>query len=273
MTDISAAGRDHMAAQPSLPQAKALARAIDAYRGNETSPRWHSQWAWDNYETLVVDLAHRFRLVDVCEMGGGRDPIFSSGEAEARNLNLIVNDIDAGELALTPAGLKTACFDIAGDLSEIGGQGDLYEMMFSRMVFEHIDGTPKAWANMHRLLKPGGIGLCFFPTLYSWPFLLNHIIPESASRAIVHRLFPSRADEGDDPKFPALYDHCVSSERKLGRLLRETGFSDVHIMPFWGHGYLKGFPFIREIEGGLNHLAAKADIRLLTTYCIAVVRK
>jgi hypothetical protein len=44
-------------------------------------------------------------------------------------------------------------------------------------------------------------------------------------------------------------------------------------MPFWGHGYLKSFPVIREIEGGLNRLAALADVRLVTTYAFVLVRK
>ncbi len=40
----------------------ALAQVIETYRGDETSPRWHSQWAWDNYEKLVVDLSQRLGL-------------------------------------------------------------------------------------------------------------------------------------------------------------------------------------------------------------------
>jgi SAM-dependent methyltransferase len=250
-----------------------LADLIGTYRGVETSPRWHSQWAWDNYEGLVVDIANRLNFRDVCEIGGGRDPMFDAAAAKARNLDLIVNDIDQGELELTPAGLRTARFDVAGDLSEIGGASDLYDMMISRMVFEHIDGVPRAWRNMHRLLRPGGIGLAFFPTLYSWPFLLNHLIPERASRAIVHALFPNRADDGGDPKFPALYDHCVASERKIRRMMDPIGFSDVHIMPFWGHGYLDRIPVAREIDAALNRLAAAANTRLVTTYAFVLVRK
>jgi SAM-dependent methyltransferase len=249
-----------------------IAQAIAAFEGNETSPRWHSQWAWDNYERLVVDLANRFGLREVCEIGGGRDPIFSPAEAERSNIDLIVNDIDSGELALTPRGLRTARFDVAGDLSEIGAPANSYDMMISRMVFEHIDGTPQAWSNIHRLLRPGGIGLAFFPTMYAWPFVINRMIPEVASRAILQALFPNRADGGDDPKFPALYDHCYSG-RKLTGMLDRIGFSEVHVMPFWGHGYLKSFPVIREIEGGLNRLGAMADLRVMTTYAFALVRK
>jgi SAM-dependent methyltransferase len=250
-----------------------LAQAIAAFRGDESSPRWHSQWAWDNYERLVVELSQRMGLREVCEIGGGRDPMFNAEEARARGIDLVVNDIDANELALTPAGLRTTRFDVAGDLRELDGAENLYDMMISRMVFEHIDGVPQAWRNIRRLLRPGGIGLAFFPTLYAWPFLVNYVIPEKASRALVHALFPNRADDGDDPKFPALYDHCITSERRIRRMLAPAGFSDVHIMPFWGHGYLDRVPVAREIDGWINRMAAKLDVRLLTTYAFVLVRK
>lgn len=255
------------------PANSGLEQLVASYRGDETSPRWHSQWAWDNYERLVVDLSQRLNLPEICEIGGGRDPMFDAAEAKARGVDLVVNDIDAGELALTPPGLRTVRFDVAGDLSELGGASNLYDMMISRMVFEHIDGVPQAWRNVRRLLKPGGIGLAFFPTLYAWPFLVNHMIPEKASRALVHALFPNRADGGGDPKFPALYDHCVTSRRKLGRMLDGIGFSEVHVMPFWGHGYLDRVPVAREIDHWISRMAAKLDVRLLTTYAFVLVRK
>lgn len=250
-----------------------LAQLIASYRGDETSPRWHSQWAWDNYEGLIADLSRRLQLPDICEIGGGRDPMFDADQAAAKGINLIVNDIDAGELALAPPGMPTVRFDVAGDLRELDGASDLYDMMISRMVFEHIDGVPQAWRNIRRLLRPGGIGLAFFPTLYSWPFLINHLIPETASRRIVHALFPNRVDGGGDPKFPALYDHCVSSERKIRQMLAPAGFSEIHIVPFWGHGYLDRIPVAREIDAALNRLAARRDWRLITTYTFVLVRK
>ena len=85
----------------------------------ELAPDWHSQWAWDNYEETILGLTQKFGLRRVCEIGGGRDPLFTAEQAKRRGIDLIVNDIDAGELALTPAGLRTARFDIAGDLSEL----------------------------------------------------------------------------------------------------------------------------------------------------------
>ncbi len=239
----------------------------------EIRPDWHSAWAWDNYESTILTLARTYGLRSVCEIGGGRDPLFTAGQATERGIDLIVNDIDAGELALTPAGLKTARFDIAGDLSEPDVAPGGYDMMISRMVFEHIDGVEQAWRNVHALLAPGGVALAFFPTLWAPVFALNHVLPEKASRAIVHALFPARRDGGSDPKFPALYDWCRGNPRILTPMLNRAGFRDIHIQPFWGHGYFDRMPGLKQLDHGFNALAAKTGWSLVTTYAYVVVRK
>lgn len=236
-------------------------------------PHWRSDWAWENYEATILAMAHQFGLSRVCEIGGGRDPLFSAADAGRHGLDLIVNDIDAGELALTPAGLRTARFDIAGDLSEPDVARGGYDMMVSRMVFEHVHDVERAWANIHALLAPGGVGFAFVPTLWAPVFALNHILPEKASRAIVHALFPARRDGGGDPKFPAFYDWCRGSRRQLEPMLRRAGFSDIHVQPFWGHGYFERMPGLREADEVFNRLAAKFGLEFVTTYAFIAVRK
>ena len=236
-------------------------------------PDWHSQWAWDHYESTILALARHFDLRRVCEIGGGRDPLFTAEEAGRHGIDLIVNDIDAGELALTPQGLKTARFDIAGDLSEPDVVRGGYDLMVSRMVFEHVADVESAWANIHALLAPGGVALAFFPTLWAPVFALNHVLPEKASRAIVHALFPNRRDGGGDPKFPALYDWCRGSRRTLQPMLERAGFSDIHVQRFWGHGYFDRMPGLKQLDHGFNALAAKIGWDFVTTYAYVVVRK
>ena len=236
-------------------------------------PDWHSQWAWDNYEATILDLARQFRLARICEIGGGRDPLFSADAAARHGLDLTVNDIDAGELALTPKGLKTARFDIAGDLSEPDVARCGYDLMVSRMVFEHVHDVERAWSNIHALLAPGGVALAFFPTLWAPVFALNHMLPEGASRAIVHALFPGRRDGGGDPKFPAFYDWCRGSRGRLAPMLNRAGFSDVHIQRFWGHGYFERMPGLKQADHAFNALAAKIGWDFVTTYAYVVVRK
>lgn len=236
-------------------------------------PDWHARWAWANYDATILALARQFGLHRVCEIGGGRDPLFTAEQAAGHGIDLIVNDIDPGELALTPAGLKTARFDIAGDLSEPDVARGGYDLMVSRMVFEHVHDVEQAWRNIHALLAPGGVALAFFPTLWAPVFTLNHILPEKASRAIVHALYPARRDGGGDPKFPAFYDCCRGDPALLAPMLNRAGFSDIHVQPFWGHDYCKRMPGIREIDHAFNVLAAKIGWHLVTTHAFVVVRK
>lgn len=236
-------------------------------------PDWHSDWAWENYESTILALSRQFGLRRFCEIGGGRDPLFTADRVAGLDIDLTVNDIDAGELALTPQGLKTARFDIAGDLTEPEAARGGYDLMFSRMVFEHVKDVEQAWTNIHALLAPGGVALAFFPTLWAPVFALNHALPEQASRAIVHALFPARRDGGDDPKFPAHYDWCRGSDRIVTPMLQRAGFSDVHVQPFWGHGYFKRMPGLRQIDHAFNAMSARLDWRLMTTYAFVLVRK
>jgi SAM-dependent methyltransferase len=237
------------------------------------SPDWHSTWAWENYQSTIVALSQRFGLREACEIGGGRDPLFLPQAADRLGFNLTVNDIDAGELNLCPPGLRTARFDIAGDMSEPDARPGSFDLMFSRMVFEHVADVEAAWTNMHRLLKPGGVGLAFFPTLWAPVFAVNHLIPESWSQRIVNALYPRRRAGQNDPKFPALYSHCFGSATHQKTMLGRAGFSDVHVQPFWGHGYFERMPVIREMDHAFNWATAKLDIRLVTTYAFVLARK
>jgi SAM-dependent methyltransferase len=239
----------------------------------DARPDWHSQWAWDHYQETVLGLSQRFGLKELCEIGGGRDPLFLPGDRSVQGLSLTVNDIDQLELDFAPKGLRKARFDIAGRLDEPAARPESFDLMFSRMVFEHVDGVARAWANCHALLKPGGVALAFIPTLWAPVFTLNHLIPESLSRRIVHALFPARRDGGGDPKFPALYDQCFSAPRRIEPMLRRAGFVDVHIQPFWGHGYFERLPVAREVDALFNRAAAALDWRLVTTYAYIVARK
>jgi len=202
---------DHLDKEPP-PPGPSLRRVLETLGEGGNAPLWHSDWAWENYERAVLALAREFGLWRLLEIGGGRDPAFAAAARENR-LRLIVNDIDPLELARVPEGIETACFDVAGDISRRPELYGAFDIVASRMVFEHIRNVPAAWRNIYRLLRPGGVGLAFFPTLYAWPFLLNHILPDDIARRIVERVFPARAPDGDNPVFPPVYHWCYGDVR------------------------------------------------------------
>ena len=184
----------------------ALGRVLARVAAGDPQPLWHSDWAWANYEPVALALIREFGLKRAVEIGGGRDPAFLP-HARALGFELVVNDIDANELALLPPETPTALFNVAGDLSARRDLAGAFDFVTARMVMEHVDGVPAAWRNIYRLLSPGGVGLAFFPTLYAWPFLVNHLLPDRLAKRIVETLYPARRQDGDNPVFPALSDH------------------------------------------------------------------
>jgi SAM-dependent methyltransferase len=235
-------------------------------------------WAWENYKPTVLALVETLRQagrhdgsgrVRLMEVGGGRGPQFTPEEAEKLGVALTVNDIDARELSLAPKGFATACFNIAGEVDP--ALHGTFDLIFSRMVFEHVKDAPRAWANAAALLAPGGVALAFHPTLYSPPFIVNWLAPEAFSVRLLKLLFPWRHD-GGYPKFPARYEMCVATEA-VRRKLFAAGFSEALMAPFFGHRYLRAVPIAREIEGALHTLAERRDWRWLASYAFTLVRK
>lgn len=235
-------------------------------------PDLRSQWAWDNYQTTIEALSREFSLSRLIEIGGGRDPLLTPAEAETLGVDYTVNDISQEELRNAPGAFNTACFDVSGDLAAAGIKPESYDLAFSRMVFEHVKDVKQAWSNLHTILSPGGVGFIFVPTLYALPYVANLMIPEWLSQKIVKLLYPHRTD-AEDPKFPAHYDWCYSSESKVAPMLKEVGFSETLILPFYGHEYFESLPVIREMDEAMTRLAMRFDWRTLTPYAYILARK
>ncbi|HEX3709899.1 MAG TPA: methyltransferase domain-containing protein [Pseudolabrys sp.] len=232
----------------------------------------HERWAWANYERVVAGLCSAFDAHRILEIGGGRDPLFSRDEIKRLGVEMTVNDISPGELSVLPSGYRTACFDIAGDISAVADLRNGFDLAFSRMVFEHVADGRRAWANLYELLAPGGIALAFMPTLYALPFVANWLLPDKIAAAIVKRLFANRTDD-EDPVFPARYSWCVASERRMHPMLSEIGYREIAVLPFYGHGYYGSFPIVRDLHARFTDIVRRRDWRLLASHAYIVVRK
>jgi SAM-dependent methyltransferase len=234
--------------------------------------RPYGDWCWDGYKPTIVALAKAYGLKRLLEIGGGRDPSFSPEEAAEHGFQVTINDISSVELENMKANFGTACFDVSGDISSTGIAKGAYDLGYSRMVFEHVKDVEQAWKNLYQLLAPGGVAIAFYPTLYCPPFVVNKLIPESVSSAIVNLLYKHRTAE-EDPKFPAFYDHCYGAPGLVEPMLRDIGYSDVAIMPFYGHEYFVNIPVVREIDAMVSNLARRTNFGRLSAYAYAVVRK
>jgi SAM-dependent methyltransferase len=231
------------------------------------------QWAFDHYKPVIMRLAQAYGFEHHLEIGAGRDPLFTPQELATLGFDVTLNDISAHELALaSDVFAKVECDITAPNAPELLGRGR-YDFAYCRMVMEHVADVEKMWANLFEALKPGGIGFSFFPTLYAPPYVLNTMIPEDLSRKMLEAIFPDRRPDGDNPKFPAHYNWCFSSEEKVAPMLRRVGFADVTLMPFWGYSYFSKFPVIKQIDAMLTDVARRQSWRHLSSFAYLFVRK
>jgi len=223
-----------------------------------------AHWAWRNYKAVVLGLQARFHCVSLMEVGAGRFPLLSLREYEDLDVQYTVNDISPSELALAPEWTSKACFDISASLPTAHLS---YDLIFSKMVFEHVRDAKAAYRGIYELLKPGGICLSFFPTLYCLPFLVNYFSPERVSHRLQEAFAPRR-----NPKFPAYYNWCRST-MSLKRRLQSVGFREVCVAAFYGHAYYQSIPFLNGLNKRWTELSRSKDWRPTSSFAYALVRK
>ena len=93
-------------------------------------------------------------------------------------------------------------------------------------------------------------------------------MPEVLSRYLL-RLVPRRLDLG--PKFPAYYSNCVVNQNYI-KMLREVGFSEIVLVPIYGHSYLQRIPLVGPLENLFSDLAARWNFTLYASYCFAFAK-
>jgi SAM-dependent methyltransferase len=228
-------------------------------------------WAMLNYKRTIMEFRKFFGSRQLIEIGGGRDPLFNLQEIEQLGVEMTINDILPGELAVLPSGYHTARFDIAGDAAQLGDFRGKFDFAFSRMVFEHVSDGKRAWESLFELLAPGGVALAYIPTLYTLPFAVNWLLPDKLAAAIVKTIYKNRTDD-EDPVFPARYSWCFTDAR-LSKMLSGIGYHDVFVLPMYGHGYYKPVPIMHRMQKRFAAFARRKDWRALTSFAFIAVRK
>ncbi|PHR21882.1 MAG: hypothetical protein COA41_01905 [Sphingopyxis sp.] len=230
------------------------------------------QWAWQNYEHIVQQIIESQTGKNVMEIGGGRFPTFDQAYVEKQGLKYTSNDISERELSLAPHWVQRAHFDVqTADESAIEPFCNQYDVCFSKMVMEHVESYDRAYKNIFRILRPGGMSIAFHPVLYTLPFLVNLAIPDSLSSKLLASVFPNRTDDGI-PKFEAYYSGCRISQSVRDNI-QSHGFSAVWQVPFYGHNYYSKFPIIRNIHSTVNDMIQDANISVLASFCYTIVKK
>jgi len=227
--------------------------------------------AWNGFVSRVEQLVVTHQGRTICEIGGGANPALSLDFVRKHGLDYVIIDVSATELAKAPAGYRTRVQDVTGPIE---GEQGTYDLVFSKMLAEHVKDGEVFHRNMHALLKPGGVAFHFFPTLYAPPYVLNLLLPERLTYRILTLIQNGRENDGRKGKFPAYYRWCRGpTKRQLARL-EAVGFRILNYTGFFGHaGYYKKMPLVERAHLALSRWLQRHPTPWLTSFAYAVLEK
>ncbi len=225
---------------------------------------------WDGFEERLAAVIRDSGAVEVGELGGGANPAVGLAGQVGHPVNLTVLDIAPEQLDRTPAGVDTLCVDLCAGQPPVR---DRFDLVFSRMLCEHVRSGATFHRNCHAALRPGGRAVHFFPAATALPFAVNRLLPTDLSERILETLFPARKRGGIYEKFPAYYSWCWGPTEPQMARYRSVGFEveacDVGI----GHGYYERFPGLRSLEKAKTDLVLRHPTPWLAAYVVVVLRR
>jgi SAM-dependent methyltransferase len=225
---------------------------------------------WNGYEDLLVNLAQREGAKAVAELGGGANPIVGDASRWGFARERVVIDISAHELAKGVGDVKTRVADLCEPIEDGHNQ---YDLVFSKMLCEHIPDPTTFHRNCFELLRPGGLAVHFFPTLHSVPILINWLIPEKQARSLVRAFQPWRLDDPKQQKFPAYYRWCIGPSRRSARRYESVGFEVERTNATFGHGYYRRIPPLHALELLKMKFLHRYPVAYLTSFVVVILRK
>jgi SAM-dependent methyltransferase len=224
--------------------------------------------AYRDYEATLQGLIETNGCRRICEVGGGANPALPLDYVTSHKLRYCLLDIAPEELAKAPAGYDKIVADICSKTVPPGGPFDL---VFSKMLAEHVRDPRQFHRNVYDLLGPGGLAFHFFPTLYSLPLLVNRLIPERASAAAL-RIFSPR-DPVKEGKFPAYYRWCRGPNAAQVRRFEALGYVVEEYAGFYGHDYYDRIPVLRNLHRSATRFLVDHPVTWLTSVAYVVLRR
>ncbi len=236
-----------------------------------TYAHWSEFVGWNRAGQFLLSLIERYGCRTVLEVGSGANPTLSEAQIEASHLRYISSDLDEGELAKASPRIEARCFDVEGDTlpPDLVGKCDL---VFSRMVNEHIRDGKKYHANMRRLLVPNGIAVHCSASLFTLPFLANLMVPDAASDRLL-KFFAAR-ETFQHGKFRAYYSWCRGPTHRMISQLTRVGYDVISFRGYFGHGYYrKRLPLFDRFEQAKAHMLVAHPVPQLCSYIALVLRR
>jgi len=228
--------------------------------------------AHDEFKHLVNKILIKRNFKNVCEIGGGANPSLTIDFIKRNKINYTILDISQEELDKAPAEFMKIHASIENVDCTINA--NRFDLVFSKMVAEHIKDDNAFHRNIFSMLKDGGVAIHFIPTLWALPYIINLLIPERIAYKILLWIDPNRKANGKFGKFPAYYRSCQGPTNRQQQKLQSFGYKIIEYKGFFGHAYYyQKWKVICSIHKRFANFLVRHPISYLTSYAYVVLQK
>lgn len=217
---------------------------------------------------FLTNLIDKKRIKKICDIGGGANPVISTDFIKEKNIEYYLLDISEHELKKAPENYNKIRADIASPHFNVDTKFDL---IFSKMLAEHITDPEQFHKNVLSCLNTNGLAVHYFPTLYTLPFIINYVMPERLADILLH-MFETR-DRFQHAKFPAYYRWCRGPTKKQIQRFFSLGYDVVQYRGFFGHGYYSKIKLLDKLNWIKTNFLLNHPNPVLTSYAYVVLRK
>ncbi len=235
-----------------------------------------SKWpGWGETQNFLAPLIDHYHCKDILEMGAGANPVLDKTYVRGANLRYVISDINPGELAKAETkhggGFDQLLMDVEDTevAQRLAGQ---FDCIFSKLMGEHIADARVFHQNVHKMLRPGGLAVHFFATLWALPFAVNRLLPNFLSGPLQQAIAPR--DLHWESKFPARYSWSRGPTKTMVKRLESIGFEVENYVGYFGHFYYqKRLPILHKLEMLKSEMLVKNPVPQLCSYATVILRK
>jgi SAM-dependent methyltransferase len=225
---------------------------------------------WALGPAFLASLVDTYHPRVILEIGSGANPTLDITKVESAQVRYITSDLSAVELDKAPVGYESRQIDMEATIpNDLRGVCD---MVFSRMVNEHIHDGRRYHTNIKDILAPGGVAIHCFSTLYALPFVVNKLLPESLSSRLLKTVAPR--DEHKLGKFRAYYSWSRGPTKRMVKRYQDIGYEVIAYNGFFGHTYYaRRLPSLDRLEQLKAGLLVKHPNPHLCAFATVILRK
>lgn len=226
---------------------------------------------WERGTDFLKTLIDEYGCKHILEIGSGANPTLEPKVVRDKRLLYVTSDLSYEEMEKADPAYERLVLDLSADgiSPQLMGKFDL---VFSRMVAEHVSDGLKYHQNIYRLLRHNGVSAHCFSTLWCLPFVANRLFPEFLSVRLLNTFAPR--DIHRHAKFPARYSWSRGPTKTMIRRFEDIGFEVVRYTGYFGHSYYQRVSrFLHRMETLKTRLLLRWPSATFCSYATTVLRK